>query len=522
MSESAVYYDPYKVEITANPYPVFRRLREEAPLYYNREHDFYAVSRYDDVERGLYDRETFISGRGAILEIIKENPQFPPGVLIFEDPPVHTMHRGMLQRLFTPKRLNGLEAKVREYCAQCLDPLVGSGGFDLIAELGATMPMRVIGMLLGIPEEDHASVRERVDASLRTEAGKPMSYVESNMTGQSFEAYIDWRAKHPSDDVMTELLAAEFTDDTGTLRKLRRDELLTLINVLAGAGNETTTRLIGWTGKLLAEHPQQRRQIVEDPSLIPAAIEEILRFEPPPPHVARYVSRDTEFQGRKVPQGSAILFLIGSANRDDRVFENGDTFNIHRAQRKRHLTFGYGIHTCIGAVLARLEGRIALEELLKRFPQWDVDMAGARLSPTSTVRGWETLPIVVGPGPRIARPAAATAEPAASAPAVASGKISLDGTWTVTIDGPTGPMETTLTLETVDGTLTGVQSGQGASSPILDAKLDNGQLTWINQISKPMKMKLTFTGAVQGDRISGKVKAGFMGSFPFTGVKRGA
>src|SRR5947207_14312166 len=164
---SDLYYDPYDVEIDADPYPVFRRLREEAPLYRNDTHDFYAVSRYTDVEAGLVDRETYISGRGAILELIKANMEMPPGVVIFEDPPVHTVHRGLLSRVFTPKKMNALEPKIREFCAASLDPLVGSGRFDFIADLGAQMPMRTIGMLLGIPEEDQEVIRDRLDANLR-------------------------------------------------------------------------------------------------------------------------------------------------------------------------------------------------------------------------------------------------------------------------------------------------------------------------------------------------------------------
>jgi cytochrome P450 len=215
---------------------------------------------------------------------------------------------------------------------------------------------------------------------------------EQFATGEIFADYIDWRAEHPSDDLMTELLQAEFVDETGTTRRLAREEILTYVNVVAGAGNETTTRLIGWTGKVLADHPDQRRALVEDPSLVPAAIEELLRFEPPAPHVARYVARDIERYGTTITEGNVMLFVVGSANRDDRRFPDVDTFDIRRPL-KPHITFGYGIHFCLGAALARLEGRIALEELLKRFPEWDVDLANARLSPTSTVRGWETLPI---------------------------------------------------------------------------------------------------------------------------------
>ena len=387
-----VYYDMYSVEINADPYPVYRRLREEAPIYYNDTHDFFAVSRFQDVEKGLLDAQTFISGKGAILEVIKADIDIPPGVIIFEDPPTHTIHRRLLLRAFTPRRVAELEPKIREFCAHSLDPLVGSGGFDFIADLGAQMPMRVIGMLLGIPESDQEAVRDHVDANLRTNEGEPMKVTEDFVTGAMFADYVDWRAKHPSDDIMTELLNIEFTDETGTVRTLTRNELLTYLEVLAGAGNETTTRLIGWTAKVLAEHPEQRAELAADRSLIANAIEEILRFESPAPHVGRCVAReDFRVHDVTVPAGSVMLFLIGSANRDDRRFPGGDIFDIHRKEG-RHLTFGNGIHLCMGSALARLEGCIALDEVLARFPEWDIDLANARLSPTSTVRGWETLP----------------------------------------------------------------------------------------------------------------------------------
>jgi cytochrome P450 len=391
---SDVYYDPYDVDIDADPYPVFRRLRDEAPLYHNDKYDFYALSRFDDVERGLLDRETYISGRGAILELIKADIEMPPGVILFEDPPIHTMHRGLLSRVFTPKKMNALEPRIRELCAQSLDPLVGAGRFDFIRDLGAQMPMRVIGMLLGIPEQDQEAIRDRTDAELRTKPGQPMKYSQDRfVTGEAFAEYVDWRAEHPADDLMTEMLHAEFEDETGTTRRLTRDEVLTYVNVVAGAGNETTTRLIGWAGKVLADHPDQRRQLVEDRSLVPNAIEELLRYEPPAPHVARYVSRDVTHYGRTVPEGSVMVLLVGAANRDDRRHADGDRFDIHR-DVGQHLTFGYGIHFCLGAALARLEGRIALDEVLQRFPEWEVDAGNARLSPTSTVRGWEILPVV--------------------------------------------------------------------------------------------------------------------------------
>lgn len=390
---SDLTYDPYDVGINNDPYPTYRRLREEAPLYYNDEHDFFALSRFDDVERGLKEWQAYISGRGAIIELIKVDMEFPPGVLIFEDPPQHTAHRGLLSRVFTPKKMNALEPRIREFCARALDPLVGSDRFDFIEDLGKQMPMRVIGMLLGIPEAEQEAVRDQADANLRVQPGDKMTFDDHSFDhAQMFADYVDWRRDNPSDDLTTELLDAEFEDDDGVVRTLTRDEVLMYLSVLAGAGNETTTRLIGWTGKVLGDHPEQRAELVADPSLIPGAIEEILRFEGPAPHVARYVTNDVvDLHGTTVPAGSAMMLLIGAANRDDRRWDDGDLFDIHRPL-KSHLAFGYGIHFCLGAALARVEGRVALEEVLKRFPEWEVEMDRASLSPTSTVRGWEQLP----------------------------------------------------------------------------------------------------------------------------------
>ena len=392
MTTDAPYWDPYDSRFAADPWPLFRRIREEAPLYYNEAHDFYALSRFADIERALTDTDTFSSSRGSILELIKMNAEMPAGTLIFEDPPVHNIHRQLVARVFSPRRVTDLEPKIREFCARCLDPLAKAKRFDFVADIGALVPMWTIGMLFGIPEQDQAFIRDRGNEHLQTEAGQPMA--AEIMSGEVFGDYLDWRAEHPSDDIMTDLLQAEFDDEHGVRRRLRRDEILTYMTVVVGAGNETTNRLIGWAGQVLADHPDQRRELAGDPALIPAAVEELLRYEPPGTHIARYVARDVEWHGQRVPEGSTMLVLVASANRDDRRYPDGDRFDIHR-EFKLGLTFGRGIHYCLGAALARLEGRIAVEEILKRFPEWHVDTAAARLSPTSTVRGWETLPVVI-------------------------------------------------------------------------------------------------------------------------------
>ncbi|MGK2867324.1 MAG: cytochrome P450 [Mycobacterium sp.] len=389
-----VYYDPWDTDLNENPYPMFRRFRDEAPLYYNDEHDFYAVSRFEDVNRALVDHGAFSSARGAVLEIIKAGIEIPSGTLIFEDPPIHDIHRNLLSRAFTPRKINALEPKVREFTARCLDPLIGGDRFDFVKDLGAVMPLRVVSALFGIPEDYQNRVLADGDKYVRTERGAQMTdNPDGPITdGTLFAEFIDWRIDHPADDLTTELLNAEFTDEAGVTRKLRREELLMFMNVVAVAGSETTTRLIGWAGKLLSEHPEQRRRLVADRSLVPGAIEEILRFEPPALQAARYVTRDVDFQGATVPQGSAILLLIGAANRDERRFgESAEEFDVSRSPRQ-HLTFGVGAHYCLGNALARIEGRIALDEIMNRFPDWDVDLESAVFSSSSVVRGWDSMP----------------------------------------------------------------------------------------------------------------------------------
>jgi cytochrome P450 len=394
VSVRPVYWDPFDREIAADPYPVYRRMRSEAPLYYNDRHDFYALTRAEDVQSGLTDWQTFSSARGDILEIVKANMEIPPGTLLMEDPPIQHIHRRLLGRLFTAQRIASIEPQIRDLCIRCLDPLVGVDRFDLMAWFANEVPMRVIGMLLGIPESDQPTVRENVDALLRTKPGQQMKVKGTFANTEFFADYIDWRSEHPSDDLMTVLLNAEFEDEAGTTRTLTREETLTYVHVLAGAGNETTARLIGWLGALLARYPDQRTELVAGPALIPNAVEEALRFEPTGHAIARYVTTDVERYGQTVPAGSAIMFLVASANRDEQRWPDPERFDIHR-KTGQLLTFGFGTHYCLGNVLARLEAKIALEEFLPRFPKWDVDWGGAELSSTSTMRGWETLPIIV-------------------------------------------------------------------------------------------------------------------------------
>jgi cytochrome P450 len=394
---SDIYYDPYDFDIDADPYPVFKRLRDEQPLYYNDRLDFYAVSRFADVESCSVDWQTFSSARGSVLEIIRSAMEVPRGMFIFEDPPLHNMHRRLMARVFTARRVSLLEARMREYCAAALDPFVGTGGFDFVRDLGADLPMRVISDMLGIPEEDQVAVRDYFDEGLRIAEGVPPDDTETAMARgadmSSFAPYIHFRRQHPADDLMTDLIEATFVDETGVERQLDDAEVLNYAMLLAAAGNETTTKLIGWTGSLLGTHPEQRRTLVDDRSLVPGAIEEILRYEAPSPVQARYVTHDVEIHGATVPEGSILLMLNAAANRDERQFDDPDRFDVRRVI-DHHVTFGFGLHFCMGAALARMEGRVALEEVLARFPDWEVDHAGTERVHTTTVRGWHRLPVL--------------------------------------------------------------------------------------------------------------------------------
>lgn len=391
-----LYYDPFDFDIDDDPYPVWQRMRAEAPLYYNDKYNFYALSRWDDVARELPNWQTYRSGRGTTADILFSGLEVPPGILLFEDPPLHDLHRRLLSRVFTPRRMLAVEDLVRQLCVSALDPLRDRDGFDFVRDLGAIMPMRTIGFLLGIPEEAQQDIRDRNDHSISTDAGAAQGVSETIFQDSIalFVEYIEWRAEHPSDDLMTELLNAEVEDSDGTLRPLTRTEVLAYTAMIAGAGNETTARLIGFLGQLLGDHPDQRRELVADPTLIPQAVEETLRFEPPSPVQARYMAREAELYGRVLPEGSYMLLLNGSANRDESRFTDPDRFDIHRSGG--HLSFGQGIHFCLGSALARLEARVAIEEVLTRWPDWEVDRDHAVRARTSSVRGWAQLPVRTG------------------------------------------------------------------------------------------------------------------------------
>jgi cytochrome P450 len=394
-------WDPYDTVVDTDPYGVWRRLRDEAPVYRNEEYDFYALSRYDDVERAHRDPATFCSSHGIALEIMGPEP-LPTGSMIMVDPPEHTRLRSLSSRAFTPRRVSQLEQPIRELCAEFLDPQCpdangGEGGFDYVQDFGARLPAMVIATLLGVPPEDQEEVRHQIDTVFHIEPGVGMINDVSLTARIALHEYlskqIELRQANPVDDMLTDLAQAEITED-GEVRRLTLDECTEFANLLISAGTETVARLLGWAAVVLAAHPEQRAELAADASLIPGAIEELLRYEAPSPVQGRWSTEAVELHGETIPKDSKVLLLTGAAGRDERRFVDPDRFDIHR-RIDHHVSFGYGIHFCLGAALARLEGRIALEETLERFPTWDVDHDRAVRLHTSTVRGYAEVPITV-------------------------------------------------------------------------------------------------------------------------------
>ena len=391
-----LYYDPYDYEIDADPYPIWRRMRDEAPLYRNERYDFWALSRFQDVLDASIDHAVYSSGRGTVLEIIR-GPQPPPmQPMIFMDPPEHDRLRALVSRAFSPKRIAQMEASTRTIVCDYLEPLRDAHGFDFVADFGAKVPMMVISSMLGVPIADRDAIREWTDQMLHCDPDEVDAEARRmEFGGKLFEyiaGYIAERRTTPRDDMMTDLLHAEIEDPDGGTRRLADHELLAFILLLAGAGNETVARLLGWSGATLARFPQERAKLVAAPGLLPNAIEELLRYEAPSPIQARTLTRDVAWYGETVRAGSVMMLLTGSAGRDERQYPDPDRFDVER-KIGRHVSFGYGAHFCLGAALARLEGRIALEETLARFPTWEVDWDRSERVHTSTVRGYARLPI---------------------------------------------------------------------------------------------------------------------------------
>lgn len=396
MTTTDLRWDPFDRALHRAPYEVWRRLRDEAPVYFNSEYGFYALSRFDDVMTASLDTESFSSEHGITLDAITDDPWGPPKAMIMMDPPDHTAMRKMVNRTFFRSKIAKLEDRVRELCRGYLDHYTGAGGFDYVRDFSAKLPVMVISSLLGFPERDHDNLREWSDAQVHRDEGNPERNAAGDQASENLFAYyrdqIGLRRTHRTEDIVSDLMDSELVQQGRETRHLDDGELLVFIAMINVAGNETVARLLGWAALTLARNPEQRDKLAADPSLIGGAVEELLRYDAPSPVQGRFALRDTVYHDTVIPAGSKVALLTGSAGRDERQYENPDVFDVTRTGI-RHISFGHGSHFCLGAALARLEARVALEETLKRFPSWDVDEDAVQYVHTNSVRGPASVPI---------------------------------------------------------------------------------------------------------------------------------
>jgi len=391
-----LHWDPFDEALKEDPHFVWRRLRDEAPVYYNERYGFWALSRFEDIERAHREPKRFSSAHFTVLEMMSGEAQHD-GLMIFRDPPEHTVLRRLVSKAFTPRRVGELEDETRVLCADLLNAQSGKGTFDYVQDFGARVPATVIAALLGVPPADREEVRHHIDRLFHLEPEVGMvNDVSAQAVGWLYTyigEQIAERTKQPRDDMLTDLVQAEIAEEHGA-RRLTPLEAAEFGLLIISAGTETVARLLSWAGLLLADHPGQQAALADDPSLIPNAIEELLRYESPSPVQGRWLTEEVRLHDQQIPADSKVLLLTGSAGRDGRIYPDADRFDIRR-QFRLHVAFGYGVHFCLGAALARMEAKIALEETFKRYPSWTVDKKGAVPLHTSTVRGYQQLPIFV-------------------------------------------------------------------------------------------------------------------------------
>ena len=385
-------YDPYAYEIHDDPYPTYARLRDEAPAYYNPRLDFWALSRFHDVWDAIQDWERYSSAEGVSLE--RGSGTRPP-MIIAMDPPRQQKLRRLVSKAFTPRRVAELEPTIRALTRKHLEPLLAHGACDFIQDFAAKLPMDAISTMMGVPESDQDQLREWADTLLHREEGKseiPQAGLEaSGRLARYFAEDLARRRARPGDDLDSALLDTEVDGE-----RLSDAEIIGFCFLLVIAGNETTTKMLGNAMTLLARHPDQRAWLVANPAGIAGAVEEVVRYDNSTQMLARVLTRDVTLHDVTMPAGKKVLLLIGSANRDERAIERPDQFDVRRRE-SAHLAFGHGIHVCLGASLARLEGRVALEEVLPRMPDYAIDVAGLVRVHSPNVRGFAHVPLRFAP-----------------------------------------------------------------------------------------------------------------------------
>jgi cytochrome P450 len=398
LTTSTVVFDPFSDDFFNQPYETYRRMRNEAPVYYSEKYDFYALTRHADVAAGLKDHETFSSSRGIDLQMVKSDEPVPP-MIIMMDPPDHRRMRSLVNKVFTPRAITAQRAMVTEQIQRFLSA-VDPAGFDVVQEFSALFPVEVITRMLGVPAEYRQQVRLWLDKTLEREYGS-FEVPEAGMaagiqTGMMYYNLIQERRANPQDDMISSLIAVEIEGEDGHLTQLDDIEIAGFASLLGGAGAETVTKLIGNAVVTFSENPEQWRMLLDDRSKVAAAVEELLRWEAPAQYMVRYSMRDIELHGTTIPAGKPVLLVPGSANRDERAFTNANTFDIDRDRTEaQNVGMGYGVHSCLGAALARMESTVALESLLDFMPRFEVRRDGLKRVAMTNVAGWSNVPVRV-------------------------------------------------------------------------------------------------------------------------------
>jgi cytochrome P450 len=394
--EATVEFDPYSLEFFNDPFEIYRGLRDEAPVYHNEKRGFYALSRFQDVLDASVDFRTFSSAKGILIEDLPPEFLEATPMMIMMDPPRSTRLRKLISKAFTARKSIAFEPEIRERARRIVDELAPRGSCDFVKDFAAVLPMEIISSLLGVPDEDRVAVRQRADASLTRDVGNaglpPAALKAMAEMNAYFVDLIEERRKRPKEDLISQLLAAELEEEGGRRRKLTDPELLGFVGLVAGGGNETTTKLLGSAAVLFWRHPDVRAEMVRNPSLIPQGCEEALRYWPPSHIQGRSATRDVEIHGCVIPKDSRVLLLTAAACRDEREFEDPDRFDMNR-EIPIQIALGHGIHKCLGSYLARLEARVAFEEFFARIPEYEVDEENCERVHMTNVAGYSSIPI---------------------------------------------------------------------------------------------------------------------------------
>jgi cytochrome P450 len=395
---TAVEFDPFSSVFFDDPYDTYKRLRDDAPVYFNEKYGFYALSRHEDVLNAHRDWETYSSSHGVDLSMLTRDPAMARQLrsIIMMDPPAHDRLRALVSRVFTPRAVTALEPMVREVITGFLAPLEGRPEFDAVADFSAPFPVEIISRMLGVPESDRQQIRHWLDLTLHREAGEmdptPEGVQAMAESGAYFAELVAHKRSRPADDMMSRLTEVEVDRGDGVATRLDDGEIAGFATLLGGAGAETVTKAVGNAMLLFARHPDQWRTVLADHAVVPAAVEEVLRYWPPSQYQGRFSFRDAQLHGQTLPAGHPVLLLTGAATRDERVYEDPDRFDIARPATVQ-VALGYGIHSCLGAALARIETRIAIEEFSRRWPEYEVDEGGLQRVRMSNVAGYSNVPV---------------------------------------------------------------------------------------------------------------------------------